>query len=125
MKTRTRTICKAGLLALALSAGSASAAQIYWTDWTGVDLDSGNGFRGVGTITTSNATVTVTYTNPQGIAFYQTSGGNDYYRNGTDGPGGTSPASQRFRSATPWPRSAEIMKVAAKSRAATINVSAR
>ena len=87
MKTRTRTICKAGLLALALSAGSASAAQIYWTDWTGVDLDSGNGFRGVGTITTSNATVTVTYTNPQGIAFYQTSGGNDYYRNGTDGPG--------------------------------------
>ena len=91
MKTRTRTICKAGLLALALSAGSASAAQIYWTDWTGVDLDSGNGFRGVGTITTSNATVTVTYTNPQGIAFYQPSGGAYYYSNGSDGPAGTSP----------------------------------
>ncbi len=91
MKTRTRTICKAGLLALALSAGSASAAQIYWTDWTGGDLDPGDGFRGVGTITTSNSTVTVTYTNPQGIGFYQTSGGNYYYRNGTDGPGGTSP----------------------------------
>ncbi|MCB1947333.1 MAG: PEP-CTERM sorting domain-containing protein, partial [Thauera sp.] len=84
-------ICKAGLLALALSAGSASAAQIYWTDWTGGDLDSGNGFRGVGTITTSNATVTVTYTNPQGIAFYQPSGGAYYYSNGTDGPAGTSP----------------------------------
>ena len=91
MKTTTRMICKAGLLALALSAGSASAAQIYWTDWTGGDLDSGNGFRGVGTITTSNSTVTVTYTNPQGIAFYQPSGGAYYYSNGTDGPAGTSP----------------------------------
>ena len=91
MKTTMRTMCKAGLLALALGAGSASAAQIYWTDWTGGDQDPGAGFRGVGTITTSNSTVTVTYTNPQGIGFYQTSGGNDYYWNGTDGTGGTSP----------------------------------
>ena len=89
MKTTMRTMCKAGLLALALGAGSASAAQIYWTDWTGGDQDPGAGFRGVGTITTSNSTVTVTYTNPQGIGFYQTSGGNDYYRNGTDGPPST------------------------------------
>jgi len=95
MKTRTRTSCKAGVLALALalalSAGGASAAQIYWTDWTGSDLDPGVGFKGVGTITTSNSTVSVTYTNPQGISFYETGGGTYYYSNGTDGPTGTSP----------------------------------
>ena len=93
MKTRARTSCKAGVLALALalSAGGASAAQIYWTDWTGSDLDPGVGFKGVGTITTSNSTVSVTYTNPQGISFYQTGGGTYYYSNGTDGPTGTSP----------------------------------
>lgn len=78
-------------LVVALIAGSASAAPVFWTDWTGSDLDSGPGFRGVGTITTGTATVNVTYTNPQGIGFYQTSGGAYYYSNGTDGPSGTSP----------------------------------
>ena len=88
MKTTLKTVCA---LTLALFAGGASAAPIFWTDWTGGDLDSGSGFRNVGTITTSAASVTVTYTNPQGISFYQLSGGTDYYVNGTDGPGGTSP----------------------------------
>lgn len=83
-----RTAC---LLVMALSAGAASAAPINWTDWTGSDLDSGPGFKGVGTITTPTSTVTVTYTNPQGIGFYQSSGGTYYYSNGTDGPTGTSP----------------------------------
>ena len=78
-------------LSLALLAGGASAAPIYWTDWTGTDQDPGNGFIGSGTITTPTSTVTVTYTNPQGIGFYQTSGGEYYYSNGTDGPNGTSP----------------------------------
>lgn len=83
-----RTACA---LAIALSAGGASAAQIYWTDWTGSDLDSGPGFKAVGTITTPNSTVNVTYTNPQGIGFYQSTGGTYYYGGGTDGPTGTSP----------------------------------
>ncbi|HRA81435.1 MAG TPA: PEP-CTERM sorting domain-containing protein [Thauera sp.] len=87
-KSLLRTACA---LAIALSAGGASAAQIYWTDWTGSDLDLGTGFQGVGTITTLNSTVNVTYTNPQGIAFFQPSGGAYYYSNGTDGPSGTSP----------------------------------
>ena len=56
-----RTACA---LAIALSAGGACAAQIYWTDWTGSDLDPGVGFKGVGTITTPTSTVGVTYTNP-------------------------------------------------------------
>ena len=78
-------------LTLALLAGGASAAPIYWTDWTGSDQDPGAGFIGSGTITTPTSTVTVTYTNPQGVAFYQPSGGTNFYSNGTDGPNGTSP----------------------------------
>lgn len=78
-------------LTLAVIAGSASAAPVYWTDWTGNDQDPGIDFVGMGTITTPTATVTVTYTNPQGIGFYQPSGGAYYYSNGTDGPAGTSP----------------------------------
>ena len=79
-------------LALALIAGSASAAQIYWTDWTGSNQGAVAGvFTGYGSITTPTATVGVTYTNPQGIGFYQATGGAYYYSNGTDGPSGTSP----------------------------------
>jgi hypothetical protein len=67
---------------LAATSG-AHAALIYWTDWTGGDLDQGSGFQAQGTITTNTSTVTVTYTNPQGVGFYQPSGGADYYVNGT------------------------------------------
>lgn len=69
----------------------ASAALVYWTDWTGGDLLTGTPFEAQGTITTPTSTVTVTYTNPQGIGFYQPSGGAYYWSNGSDGPAGTSP----------------------------------
>lgn len=88
MKSSLKSTCA---LTLAILAGSVSAAPIYWTDWTGSDLDSGVGFQGVGTITTPTSTLTVTYTNARGVGFYQTSGGAYYYSNGTDGPSGTSP----------------------------------
>lgn len=61
------------------TAGSASAAQIYWTDWLGSDLDPGVGFQGQGVITTPTATVNVTYTNPRGVGFYQSSPGTDWW----------------------------------------------
>lgn len=61
-----------------LTTGIASATTIYWTDWTGTDADPGAGFEGHGTITTTTSTVQVTYTNPNGIGFYQTGGGADY-----------------------------------------------
>ena len=77
--------------ALALVAGAAHAAPVFWTDWTGGDLDPGVGFQAQGTITTSTSSVTVTYTNAKGVAFYQSNGGIDYWVNGTDGPNGTSP----------------------------------
>jgi len=57
----------------------------FWADWTGGDLDASAGFEGVGTITTPTSVVTVTYTNPQGIYFFQPSGGTDYYANGLFG----------------------------------------
>lgn len=63
----------------------AAAAPIYWTDWTGSDLDPGLGFIGQGTISTTTSTVTVTYTNENGIGFYQPSGGTDFYQNGRTG----------------------------------------
>jgi len=68
-----------------LFSGAASAVPIYWTDWTGSDLDAGPGFQGQGTITTPTSSVTVTYTNANGIGFYQPSGGIDYYQNGHSG----------------------------------------
>jgi hypothetical protein len=67
------------ILAIILNCVAAGAAQIYWTDWMGSDMDTGIGFQGQGTITTPTSTVTVTYTNPQGIGFYQASGGTDYW----------------------------------------------
>jgi hypothetical protein len=91
MKKTLSEMFKAALLALTMAAGGASAAPISWTDWTGSDQDPGVGFKATGTITTGSSTVTVTYTNPQGIAFYQSSGGTYYYSGGTDGPAGTSP----------------------------------
>jgi hypothetical protein len=75
-------------LSLAFASLSAHAVTFYWTDWTGSDLDPGAGFQAQGTITTSGSTVTVTYTNPNGVGFYQPTGGTDYY---TGGAGDTSP----------------------------------
>ncbi|MES2325312.1 MAG: PEP-CTERM sorting domain-containing protein [Pseudomonadota bacterium] len=72
---------------LAMVGASASAAPIFWTDWTG-DNTAQSGFQGNGTITTNTATIGVTYTNPIGVGFYQTSGGIDYW---TGGSGPTSP----------------------------------
>lgn len=66
-------------LAVASCAASASAATMYWTDWT--DSNNSNGFTGFGTITTPTSTVKVTYNNPQGISFYQSSGGTDFWTN--------------------------------------------
>lgn len=75
------------LLATSLlaTAGLAAAAPVYWTDWRGGNLAT-SGFQGQGVITTPTSTVTVTYTNPRGIGFYQPSGtGIDYYT--SSGPG--------------------------------------
>lgn len=64
---------------LVLASAGANAVPYFWTDWTGGDLDGGPGFQAQGTITTGSGSVGVTYTNPNGIGFYQPSGGADYY----------------------------------------------
>ena len=65
------------------------AAPIFWTDWTGGDLDPASpGFQAQGTITTTTSSVTVTYTNRNGVGFYQSTVGTDYY---TGGDASTSP----------------------------------
>ncbi len=83
--TKEQSISKkiASSLAIALLCGlsfSASAAPIYWTDWT-TSSSTQAGFEGKGTITTSTSTVDVTYTNPQGVGFFQSNGGIDYWQN--------------------------------------------
>jgi hypothetical protein len=72
-KGSSRSIAQAfTALALVLCTSiTASAAPVFWTDWLGADLDPGPGFTAQGTITTPTSTVGVTYTNPQGISFYQ------------------------------------------------------
>ena len=84
MNGRRRARFHVGLAVVVLSlltSGTASASQIFWTDWTGADTDPGVGFRGQGTITTPTSTVNVTYTNAAGIGFYQngTAGQTDYW----------------------------------------------
>ncbi|MDA1348841.1 MAG: hypothetical protein O3A47_08240 [Chloroflexi bacterium] len=65
------------------SSAEAAPATFFWTDWTDGDFTSG--FVGQGTITTPTSVVDVTYTNPQGIHFFQSSGGIDYYANNVFG----------------------------------------
>lgn len=83
---------------LALASTGASAVPFFWTDWGGGDLDAGSGFQAQGTITTGTSTVTVTYTNPQGIGFYQTGVGTDYFAQGSFGGQGRSPATSPYTS---------------------------
>lgn len=72
---------------LALASAATGAAPIFWTDWSGANTAT-SGFQGHGTITTNTVSIDVTYTNPQGIGFYNTGGGTDYW---TGGAGSTSP----------------------------------
>jgi hypothetical protein len=72
---------------LGVASLSAGAAPIFWTDWTGTNAVP-QGFEGTGTITTGTATIGVTYTNTNGVGFYDTGGGTDYW---TGGSGATSP----------------------------------
>ena len=79
----------AGIAVGAASVNAATPPQINWTDWTtgagNTSGTSGTPFVASGTITTPTSTVDVTYTNPQGIAFFQPSGGADYYQNNRSG----------------------------------------
>jgi hypothetical protein len=80
-------VCALALPLFLSTCALADAAPIFWTNWTGTDTCAGPCFTGSGTITTTTSTVGVTYTNPLGIAFYQTglSGEQDWWVNRGDG----------------------------------------
>jgi hypothetical protein len=80
--------------ALALTT-AAPAATYYWTDWQAAQ---GNGVY-TGQIVTGSSTVGVTYTNTNGIAFFQTGSGTDYFAQGGGGSLGRNPATSPFTSA--------------------------
>jgi hypothetical protein len=78
---RNIALCALFICASSLPAG---AATIYWTDWLGVNSGAVNGpFTASGVIMTPTATVGVTYSNPNGIGFYQASGGTDWWTDST------------------------------------------
>lgn len=90
MNFRKTMLAAVAAAACSISA-SAFAAPVYWTDWAGSDLDPSSGFKGQGTIAVGTTSVGVTYANANGISFFQTSGGSNYWQGGSDGPNGTSP----------------------------------
>lgn len=74
-------------IAIATLAGQALAVNISWTDWT-ADISATTpepGFTGVGEIVTATSTVGVTYQNDNGVGFFQTGVGIDYFQNGGGG----------------------------------------
>lgn len=81
-----KAIPSAPALLLAMACANANAVPIFWTDWTSSNAVSG--FQGTGTITTGTSTIGVTYTNANGIGFYDTGSGTDYW---VGGSGVTSP----------------------------------
>lgn len=70
---------------LAVVGSTANASVYQWADWQ--TSNSSGGFNAFGTITTTSTTVNVTYSNSNGISFYQTGGGTDtdYWQNGSNG----------------------------------------
>ncbi len=89
MKKTLITVCATLLFSV-----NANAATIAWTDWN--SSNTTNGFTALGTITTSTSTVGVTYNNPNGVGFFQSSGGTDYWQNTRSG---RNPATSPYTSA--------------------------
>lgn len=60
----------------------ANAGVIYWADWQSGTSTMANGpiTKVLGEFVTNTATVDITYTNNQGIAFLQTGAGTDYFK---------------------------------------------
>ncbi|MBI4651219.1 PEP-CTERM sorting domain-containing protein [Candidatus Desantisbacteria bacterium] len=76
-------ICKIIIVISVLfySSQAAFSAPVFWTDWISTTPSNYPSFIGNGIITTNTSTVNVTYTNPQGIAFFQAGGGTNYWGN--------------------------------------------
>ena len=81
MKPIALRVVRVAALGLALTLANVSTAQaspFYWTDWVSCS-PCGAPFVGNGTITTPTTTLNVTYSNNNGVGFFQTGGGTDFY----------------------------------------------
>ncbi len=93
-----RALVTVGLL---VTGTATHALVVNWIDWQ--SASALNGFTAVGTITTPTSTVTVTYNNPNGIAFFQNgaAGETDYWRQGGFGSLGRNAATSPYTSTGP------------------------
>ena len=87
-------------LASFVAMSSASAAPIFWTDWTS-NSNINNVSTTVGNITTTGSVIGVTYENANGIAGAQLGNVNDrdYYANGPNGVNGRDDSISPYTSA--------------------------
>ena len=93
-RIRNRLAQLTGLFLVSASA-PALASTIYWTDWTSGSTPVTSNYTAQGTMTTGTSSVSVTYTNAQGIGFAQYSGGTDYWTSG----GNRNPVNSPYTSA--------------------------
>jgi hypothetical protein len=94
----TRLVHAAVACGLLAASAASQALFVNWVDWqTASNL---NGFTAVGTITTPTSTVTVTYNNPNGVAFFQNGalGETDYWTQGLSGGLGRNAATSPYTS---------------------------
>ena len=98
MKSSHRIALPIAFATLLLCASSAHALLINWVDWQSSSTGP-NGFTALGQIDTGTKIIDVTYNNPRGVAFIQTSGGTDYYQNFRSG---RNPATSAFTSVGPF-----------------------
>ncbi len=93
--TRNSTVYLSAVALLCCSL-YANAVPINWTDW--MTSSNTNGFTAEGTITSGSETIGVTYNNPQGISFFQSGTGTDYFAQGSSGGLGRNAATSPFTS---------------------------
>jgi hypothetical protein len=79
MKTTKYLALAAAFISSSIVALPSVAATIYWTDWVSGTNAANGAYTAQGQITTATSTLSVTYSNPLGVAFGQYSGGIDYY----------------------------------------------
>jgi hypothetical protein len=72
--TSFRTVLACCLVVFSIPA---HATEVKWIDW--VSSSNTNGFTANGIITSGSEKINVTYNNPQGVGFFQTGTGPDYF----------------------------------------------
>jgi hypothetical protein len=93
-KINVSTICCILITLCFVLTTTGHAAIINWADWT--DSNDKDGLTAYGTITTTTSIVKITYNNPQGVGFFQATGGADFWTGGGKRDPATSPYTSDF-----------------------------